>query len=149
MWFMCSLRPAGSTPCLPFGRLRALSLSKRLPTPPRGDAVGTVCGAEPSNCTDGTFTRADARFTGAPSDKIWPRAVARLQKLVAAHSAQRTATNWQKDLEAVAREPRVKWKKNARRILLCRENVNTAVVTFFDVFLRVVPSATGAGHCGT
>ena len=52
MWFMCSLRPAGSTPCL-------------LPTPPRGDAVGTVCGAEPSNCTDGTFTRVDARFTGA------------------------------------------------------------------------------------
>lgn len=54
MWFMCSLRPAGSTPCL-------------LPTPRRGDAVGTVCGAEPSNCTDGTFTRADVRFTGAPN----------------------------------------------------------------------------------
>ncbi len=46
------LRPAGSTPCL-------------LPTPPRGDAVGTVCGAEPSNCTDGTCTHVDARFTGA------------------------------------------------------------------------------------
>ena len=44
VWFICSLRPAGSTPCL-------------LPTPPRGDAVGTVFGAEPSNCTDGTFTR--------------------------------------------------------------------------------------------
>jgi hypothetical protein len=53
MWFMCSLRPAGSTPCLHS-------------TPPRGDAVGTVFGAEPSNCTDGTFTRVDARFTGAP-----------------------------------------------------------------------------------
>jgi len=47
------LRPTGSTPCL-------------LSTPPHGDAVGTVCGAEPSNCTDGTFTRVDARFTGAP-----------------------------------------------------------------------------------
>ena len=55
MWFICSLRPAGSTPCL-------------LPTPPRGDAVGTVFGAEPSNCTGGTFTRVDARFTGAPGD---------------------------------------------------------------------------------
>ena len=53
MWFICSLRPVGSTPCL-------------LPTPPRGDAVGTVFGAEPSNCTGGTFTRVDARFTGAP-----------------------------------------------------------------------------------
>src|SRR4051812_26253809 len=52
MWFMCSLRPAGSTPCL-------------LPTPPRGDAVGTVFGAEPSKCTDGTFTRVDVRFAGA------------------------------------------------------------------------------------
>jgi hypothetical protein len=28
-----------------------------LPTPPHGDAVGTVFGAEPSNCTDGTRTR--------------------------------------------------------------------------------------------
>src|SRR5215210_9533950 len=54
MWFICSLRPAGSTPCL-------------LPTPPRGDAVGTVCGAEPSKCTGGTFTRADVRFAGAPN----------------------------------------------------------------------------------
>jgi hypothetical protein len=54
MWFICSLRPAGSTPCL-------------LPTPPRGDAVGTVFGAEPSNCTGGTFARVDARFTGAPN----------------------------------------------------------------------------------
>src|SRR3954466_8340742 len=52
MWFICSLRPAGSTPCL-------------LPTPPRGDAVGTVFGAEPSKCTDGTFTRVDVRFAGA------------------------------------------------------------------------------------
>jgi hypothetical protein len=42
-----------------------LSLSKRLPTPPRGDAVGTVFGAEPSNCTGGTFAHVDARFTGA------------------------------------------------------------------------------------
>ena len=56
VWFMGSLRPVGSTPCL-------------LPTPPHGDAVGTVFGAEPSNCTDGTFTRVDARFTGAPSVK--------------------------------------------------------------------------------
>ena len=56
MWFIGSLRPAGSTPCL-------------LPTPPRGDAVGTVCGAEPSNCTGGTYTRVDARFTGAPRVK--------------------------------------------------------------------------------
>src|SRR4051812_1461750 len=31
-WVICSLRPAGSTPCLPFGGLRALSLSKRLST---------------------------------------------------------------------------------------------------------------------
>jgi hypothetical protein len=54
MWFIGSLRPAGSTPCL-------------LPTPPHGDAVGTVFGAEPSNCTGGTFTRADARFAGAPT----------------------------------------------------------------------------------
>jgi hypothetical protein len=52
MWFIGSLRPVGSTPCL-------------LSTPPRGDAVGTVFGAEPSNCTVGTFTRVDARFTGA------------------------------------------------------------------------------------
>ena len=58
LWFICSLRPAGSTPCL-------------LPTPPRGDAVGTVCGAEPSNCTDGTFTRVDARFTGALKIKLY------------------------------------------------------------------------------
>src|SRR5664279_1661951 len=36
-----------------------------LSTPPRGDAVGTVCGAEPSNCTDGTCTRVDVRFAGA------------------------------------------------------------------------------------
>ena len=67
MWFICSLRPAGSTPCL-------------LPTPPRGDAVGTVCGAEPSNCTDGTFTRVDARFTGALTfasflAHVWKRGV--------------------------------------------------------------------------
>ena len=48
-----SLRPDGSTPCL-------------LPTPPRGDAVGTVFGGEQSNSTDGTCTRVDARFTGAP-----------------------------------------------------------------------------------
>ena len=54
-----ALRPAGSTPCL-------------LPTPPRGDAVGTVFGAEPSNCTDGTFTRVDARFAGAPCFKRRP-----------------------------------------------------------------------------
>ena len=54
MCFMCSLRPAGSTPCL-------------LPTSPRDDAVGTVFGAEPSNCTGGTFARVDARFTGAPN----------------------------------------------------------------------------------
>jgi hypothetical protein len=64
MWFMCSLRPAGSTPCL-------------LPTPPRGDAVGTVFSAEPSNCTGGTCTRVDARFTGArvygESDWMNPR----------------------------------------------------------------------------
>ena len=53
MWFICSLRPVGSTPCL-------------LSTPPHGDAVGTVFGAEPSNCTDGTLTRVEARFTGAP-----------------------------------------------------------------------------------
>jgi hypothetical protein len=59
MWFICSLRPAGSIPCL-------------LPTPPRGDAVGTVCGAEPSNCTDGTFTRVDVRFTGAPTRRTDP-----------------------------------------------------------------------------
>ena len=59
MWFICSLRPTGSTPCL-------------LPTSPRGDAVGTVFGAEPSNCTDGTFTRVDARFAGAPSVKSQP-----------------------------------------------------------------------------
>ena len=38
----------------------------RLPTPPRGGAVGTVFGAEPSNCTDETLTRVKARFTGAP-----------------------------------------------------------------------------------
>ena len=38
----------------------------RLSTPPHGDAVGTVFGAEPSNCTGGTCTRVDARFTGAP-----------------------------------------------------------------------------------
>jgi hypothetical protein len=62
MWFICSLRPAGSTPCL-------------LPTPPRGDAVGTVFGAEPSNCTGGTFTRVDARFTGAPRYVAGPRLV--------------------------------------------------------------------------
>ena len=43
-----------STPCL-------------LPTPPRGDAVGTVFGAEPSNSTGGTLARVDARFTGAPN----------------------------------------------------------------------------------
>jgi hypothetical protein len=49
----CVLRPAGSTPCL-------------LSTPPHGDAVGTVFGAEPSNCTGGTLTRVGARFTGAP-----------------------------------------------------------------------------------
>ena len=55
----CSLRPAGSTPCL-------------LPTPPRDDAVGTVFGAEPSNCTGGTLTRVEARFTGAPKFKHRP-----------------------------------------------------------------------------
>ena len=60
MWFICSLQPAGSTPCL-------------LPTSPHGDAVGTVFGAEPSNCTGGTFARVDARFTGAPSLKIRTR----------------------------------------------------------------------------
>ena len=43
----CVLRPACSTPCL-------------LSTPPHGDAVGTVFGAEQPNCTDGTFTRVDA-----------------------------------------------------------------------------------------
>ena len=37
-----------------------------LPTPPHGDAVGSVFGAEPSNCTGGTLTHVDARFTGAP-----------------------------------------------------------------------------------
>ncbi len=52
MWFIWLLRPAGSTPCL-------------LPTPPRGDAVGTVFGAEPSKCTGGTCTRVDVRFAGA------------------------------------------------------------------------------------
>ena len=51
------LRPAGSTPRL-------------LPTPPRGDAVGAVFGAEPSNCTGGTSTRVDARFTGVLNAKI-------------------------------------------------------------------------------
>jgi hypothetical protein len=45
------LQPEGSTPCL-------------LPTPPRGDAVGTVFGAEPSNCTGGTLTRVDAQLHG-------------------------------------------------------------------------------------
>src|SRR4051812_1461744 len=33
--------------------------------PPRGDAVGTVFGAEPSKCTGGTCTRVDVRFAGA------------------------------------------------------------------------------------
>ena len=52
MWFICSLRPAGSTPCL-------------LPTTPHGVAVGSVFAAEPSNCTGGNFIRVDVRFTGA------------------------------------------------------------------------------------
>jgi len=37
-----------------------------LSTPLRSDAVGTCFGAEPSNCTGGTFTRVGARFTSAP-----------------------------------------------------------------------------------
>ena len=49
----CSLRPVCSTPCL-------------LSTPSHDDAVGTVFGAEQSNCTGGTLTRVDLRFTGAP-----------------------------------------------------------------------------------
>jgi hypothetical protein len=72
-WFICSLRPVGSTPCLPFDGLRASSLPRRLPTPPRGDAVGTVCGAEPSKCTGGTFTRAGMRFAGARVSGRIPR----------------------------------------------------------------------------
>jgi len=36
---------------------RLLSIPCLLPNPPRDDAVATVCGAEPSNCPDGTFTR--------------------------------------------------------------------------------------------
>jgi hypothetical protein len=52
-----SLRPVDSIPYL-------------LPNPPRGDAVGTVFGAEPSNCIGETFARVDARFTGAPDAEI-------------------------------------------------------------------------------
>ncbi len=69
--YMFLLRPAGSTP----PRMRDS------PPPPRGvpqSRDGTVCGAEPSNCTDGTFTRVDARFTGA-LDQFW---VSALQALV-------------------------------------------------------------------
>jgi hypothetical protein len=52
MWFIF-IAACRSTPCL-------------LPTSPHGNAVGTVFGAEPSNCTGGTFTRVVTRFTGAP-----------------------------------------------------------------------------------
>jgi hypothetical protein len=55
----------------------------RVSPPPRGDADGTVCGAEPSNRTDGTFIRVDVRFTSAPSFKGRPRALSAVCSLAA------------------------------------------------------------------
>ncbi len=47
-------------------------LKRLLPTPPHGDAVGTVFGGEQPNSTGGTLTRVDATSTGAPRFASWP-----------------------------------------------------------------------------